>query len=215
MNLFGAGPARLQRKKKTDATEEKTSKPPGWHRMQSDMSSLELTDGVKMEFPEKDDIMNFNVFVVPFDGYWKSATFNFKFAVPDDYPYTPPKITCLNKVCVLAVWTFVAALSLLWSDLSPEHRLEWRSMSQYSTQGLEARARHASCHPWSHLPFPRAQPRRSAKRRYVVVRVTLRVSFSVYYLPPTPVSFCLPSTYHLPTFPPTYPPFYQTLTNGL
>lgn len=32
------------------------------------------------------------------DGLWKTATFEFTFAVPDDYPYTPPKVTCNDKV---------------------------------------------------------------------------------------------------------------------
>lgn len=42
--------------------------------------------------------MNFEVSVTPDEGYWKTASFKFKFSVPDDYPYTPPKITCMTKI---------------------------------------------------------------------------------------------------------------------
>lgn len=100
MKLFAANKGRLNRgKKKDDETESKgASRPAGWHRMQSDMANLELPDNVKMELPDKEDFMNFFVEVTPEDGYWGTATFKFKFTVPGDYPYTPPKITCLDKI---------------------------------------------------------------------------------------------------------------------
>lgn len=89
--------------------------------MQSDMANLELPENVKLELPNKEDIMNFFVTVKPrsearvwrpmwrarrcthcvrSEGYWKKATFKFKFTVPGDYPYTPPKIVCQDKVPV-------------------------------------------------------------------------------------------------------------------
>ena len=99
--LFKVNKGRLKKKSKTDEEESKDSnRPPGWHRMQSDMANLELPENVKLSLPDKDDIMNFFVTVQPRNGYWRTATFQFKFTVPDDYPYTPPKITCQDKVCV-------------------------------------------------------------------------------------------------------------------
>ncbi len=66
--------------------------------MQSDMSSMELPSHVKLELPDREDIMNFRVSIKPSEGYWKGATFTFSFAVPNDYPYTPPKVTCIEKI---------------------------------------------------------------------------------------------------------------------
>uniref|UniRef100_A0A7S0LMY7 UBC core domain-containing protein n=1 Tax=Coccolithus braarudii TaxID=221442 RepID=A0A7S0LMY7_9EUKA len=100
MNLFKPKKGRLARKKKAgddDESKASNNKPAGWHRMQSDMASLELPENVKLDM--KEDFMNFHVSITPGDGsYWKSATFRFKFSVPRDYPYTPPKITCEDKI---------------------------------------------------------------------------------------------------------------------
>lgn len=99
MNALFATKGRLARK--TDAETKDAApaqKPAGWHRMQSDLHQIDLPDNVKLEMPNKEDVMNFLVTVTPSAGFWKGATFQFKFAVPDDYPYTPPKITCLDKV---------------------------------------------------------------------------------------------------------------------
>lgn len=106
MKLFAKKKGRLARKKKGDDDDSKSNNTSaGWHRMQTDMASLELPDNVTLDVPDKQDLMNFFVTVTPEDGYWKTGTFKFKFTVPPDYPYTPPKITCLDKVCWF-VWYF-------------------------------------------------------------------------------------------------------------
>jgi len=120
MNLFNKQ-GRLAPKKKEEVKEEKENvKTAGWHRMQSDLSNLEIPDGVKLKFNDQKDIMNFSISLTPSDGYWKSATFNFKFTVPDDYPYTPPKIVCLDKIYHPNIdWQGAVCLNILRKDWKP------------------------------------------------------------------------------------------------
>jgi ubiquitin-conjugating enzyme E2 M len=66
--------------------------------MQSDIEALDVPSYVKFELKDKDDLLNAIVTIVPPDGLWKKATFRFNYKVPDDYPFKPPKVTCLDKI---------------------------------------------------------------------------------------------------------------------
>jgi ubiquitin-conjugating enzyme E2 M len=61
------------------------------------MTELELPASVQLSLPNKEDLMHFDVTIVPDEGYWKGATFVFAVDVPDDYPHKPPKVTCKTK----------------------------------------------------------------------------------------------------------------------
>eukprot|EP00468_Gymnochlora_sp_CCMP2014_P007857 CAMPEP_0167749318 /NCGR_PEP_ID=MMETSP0110_2-20121227/5335_1 /TAXON_ID=629695 /ORGANISM="Gymnochlora sp., Strain CCMP2014" /LENGTH=171 /DNA_ID=CAMNT_0007634447 /DNA_START=109 /DNA_END=624 /DNA_ORIENTATION=+ len=67
-------------------------------RMAADFASLELSDFVKTHLDAKKNLLDFKLSISPPDGFWKGGTFNFRYEVPDTYPYKPPKITCLNKI---------------------------------------------------------------------------------------------------------------------
>ena len=67
----------------------------------SDLNDLPELPGVKIEWPDPEDIMNFQVQMTPNDGYWKGATFDFTVSVPKDYPHVPPKCLCKTLVCRL------------------------------------------------------------------------------------------------------------------
>eukprot|EP00469_Lotharella_globosa_P001583 CAMPEP_0167792630 /NCGR_PEP_ID=MMETSP0111_2-20121227/12667_1 /TAXON_ID=91324 /ORGANISM="Lotharella globosa, Strain CCCM811" /LENGTH=184 /DNA_ID=CAMNT_0007685569 /DNA_START=39 /DNA_END=593 /DNA_ORIENTATION=+ len=69
-------------------------------RMSADMTALELPSFVKLN---QDDIKankltDFRLTLAPQEGYWKGGEFTFRYQVPDNYPYKPPKITCMNKI---------------------------------------------------------------------------------------------------------------------
>jgi len=137
--------------------------------MQSDLHQIDLPENVKLDRPNKDDVMNFHVTLVPSTGHWKGATFTFKFAVPDDYPYTPPKITCLDKV----IWqssspvftsffgflSFPSGFGFRCADISPQHRPERRGVSQHSTKRLETCLGHTKHHPWIDFLIPGTESR--------------------------------------------------------
>jgi ubiquitin-conjugating enzyme E2 M len=58
-------------------------------------------DGGKVatiEFPNPNDLTRFQVTIKPDTGYWLGATYEFSFAIPDHYPHSPPKVTCLTKI---------------------------------------------------------------------------------------------------------------------
>jgi len=96
--------------KKTDRTEEEIKNgdgasssfkkvTPGQLRASKDIAQLDIPKNATIKFPNKDDIMKFEVTVKPEEGsYWYGAVYNFLVTIPDDYPQDPPKITCNTKI---------------------------------------------------------------------------------------------------------------------
>ena len=64
----------------------------------TDLAELDGGDVATMTFPNPNDLTNFNVAITPQTGLWQGATYNFSFAIPADYPHTPPKITCNTRI---------------------------------------------------------------------------------------------------------------------
>ena len=62
------------------------------------MSEIELPYNARLTIPNKENLQTFRVAITPDNGYWKGATYSFKFVIPDNYPYKPPKVTCIEKV---------------------------------------------------------------------------------------------------------------------
>ena len=75
----------------------------------------EATPGVKVDFPNPDNLMNFTVTVKPNDGMYKAAEFQFTVDVPNTYPYDPPKVVCNTLVrgfsCILVYHSFLSVFS--------------------------------------------------------------------------------------------------------
>jgi ubiquitin-conjugating enzyme E2 M len=45
------------------------------------------------------DILNFSIIYTPEkDSYWYPGEYQFSFKIPDDYPFSPPKVLCLTKI---------------------------------------------------------------------------------------------------------------------
>ncbi|KAL0076439.1 ubiquitin-conjugating enzyme/RWD-like protein [Phycomyces blakesleeanus] len=67
-------------------------------RVQKDLSELAIPKTIKMEFPDPEDILNFNVIITPDEGFYKDGNFSFTFAINNNYPHEPPKVHCTQKI---------------------------------------------------------------------------------------------------------------------
>merc|ERR1719324_1909853 len=71
---------------------------PGEIRMQKELDEMELPPQVKIDFPNKDNIMTFHVAIAPDEGLWKGACYTFVFNVAPLYPHEAPKVKCETKI---------------------------------------------------------------------------------------------------------------------
>jgi ubiquitin-conjugating enzyme E2 M len=71
---------------------------PGQLRMQTELSELELPISCKIEFPDSNDLMKFNVHIRPDDGFWRDARYKFTFLIKPLYPHDPPKVKCETPI---------------------------------------------------------------------------------------------------------------------
>lgn len=53
---------------------------------------------MKMEFPDPNDILNFNLIITPDEGMYNGGRFIFTFAINDNFPHEPPKVKCTQKI---------------------------------------------------------------------------------------------------------------------
>jgi len=63
-------------------------------RAQKDIGEMFIPTGCKVDFKNPDDIMNFTLQVIPTDGMYAGAAFQFSIHIPHSYPYDPPKVHC-------------------------------------------------------------------------------------------------------------------------
>lgn len=67
-------------------------------RTQTDVSDLISERWVEYEFPDPNDLMNLSVSIISGEGYWKNSKIGFKIVVPEDYPFSSPKVTCTSPI---------------------------------------------------------------------------------------------------------------------
>ncbi|MCJ1351653.1 MAG: NEDD8-conjugating protein ubc12 [Icmadophila ericetorum] len=67
-------------------------------RVQKDLSELSLGSTMTTTFPSPDDILNFTLTISPDEGMYKAGTFNFTFAINQNFPHDPPKVKCTQKI---------------------------------------------------------------------------------------------------------------------
>ncbi|KAG7662949.1 UBC12 [[Candida] subhashii] len=67
-------------------------------RVQKDLTELDLPKSIKITFPNSNDFFNFNLRIIPQEGYYKNGKFQFKIEINNNFPIDPPKIKCLNKI---------------------------------------------------------------------------------------------------------------------
>jgi len=51
-----------------------------------------------LTFPEPDDILAFQLAIVPDEGMYRGGRFTFSFAIPAAFPHEPPKVRCAEKI---------------------------------------------------------------------------------------------------------------------
>jgi ubiquitin-conjugating enzyme E2 M len=100
IKIFGVG-----RGKRAEAPEEGAENAttvrkvaPGEIRMQKELDEMELPPQVRIEFPDKNKLMHFQLHISPDEGFWKGATYTFVFNVADLYPHEAPKVKCETKI---------------------------------------------------------------------------------------------------------------------
>ena len=73
---------------------------PGELRLKKDLAELDLPVHASVNFPEKDKIMKFEVFVdlTKEQCYWKGGKYKFTVSVSNNYPHEPPKCHCETQI---------------------------------------------------------------------------------------------------------------------
>ncbi|KAG1460881.1 hypothetical protein G6F56_005844 [Rhizopus delemar] len=67
-------------------------------RVQKDLAELDIPDTIQLDFPDASNILNFNVSILPDEGFYKGGVFKFTFAISNSYPHEPPKVRCTQKI---------------------------------------------------------------------------------------------------------------------
>ncbi|KAL7484599.1 hypothetical protein ACHAW6_014894 [Cyclotella cf. meneghiniana] len=95
VSLLGIGGKKTSANEKNGGGKKRT---PGEIRIQKDIAELDGGKVANIELPNPNDLTIFEVSITPDSGYWKDATYKFKFDIPDHYPHTPPKVHCDTKI---------------------------------------------------------------------------------------------------------------------
>lgn len=67
---------------------------PGQLRMQRELSELDLPLCCELNFPDPKNLLQFTVAIVPDEGFWQGAKFQFSFNIKPLYPHEAPKVKC-------------------------------------------------------------------------------------------------------------------------
>ncbi|KJE97379.1 ubiquitin-conjugating enzyme [Capsaspora owczarzaki ATCC 30864] len=93
INLFSL---KQQKKDAAAAGGKKTSA--AQLRTQKDINDLNLPSTCKVDFPNPDDLLTFNLAIAPDEGFYKGGLFRFTFKIGPNYPHEPPKVHCEQKI---------------------------------------------------------------------------------------------------------------------
>mmetsp|Transcript_15411 Transcript_15411/g.21084 ORF Transcript_15411/g.21084 Transcript_15411/m.21084 type:complete len:220 (-) Transcript_15411:1677-2336(-) len=96
LSVLGIGGKQLRTGAEKKVGTKKRS--PGEIRIQKDIAELDGGSVAQVEFPDPNDLTNFNVIVKPDSGFWSGARYNFTFSIPAGYPHEPPKVICKTKI---------------------------------------------------------------------------------------------------------------------
>lgn len=67
-------------------------------RAQKDIAELSLPPTMSTNFPDPDDILNFELKIEPDEGMYTGGSFKFTFAINNNFPHEPPKVKCTQKI---------------------------------------------------------------------------------------------------------------------
>mmetsp|Transcript_10455 Transcript_10455/g.23620 ORF Transcript_10455/g.23620 Transcript_10455/m.23620 type:complete len:178 (-) Transcript_10455:119-652(-) len=101
IKIFGAGRGRRAEEAKEggqDGEAPVKKRQPGEIRMQKELDEMELPPQVRIDFPDKNNLMHFRITIAPDEGFWKGASYAFIFNVAPLYPHEAPKVKCETKI---------------------------------------------------------------------------------------------------------------------
>lgn len=98
VSLLGIGGKTLKTNTYSSSSRGGKKRSPGEIRIQKDIAELDGGDVASIDFPNPNNLTNFTVTITPDSGFWKGATYVFKFDVPPHYPHSPPKVLCQTKI---------------------------------------------------------------------------------------------------------------------
>ena len=64
----------------------------------ADLNELSLGSTMRIDFPNRDDILNFTLTIEPDEGMYKGGSFTFTFLINQNFPHDPPKVKCIQKI---------------------------------------------------------------------------------------------------------------------
>merc|ERR1719224_2668 len=98
IKIFGVGRGKRAGPEDAPAEDGKKKRQPGEIRMQKELDELELPPQCRISFPNKNDLMHFNVVIAADEGLWRGASYTFTFSVAPLYPHEAPKVKCETKI---------------------------------------------------------------------------------------------------------------------
>jgi len=89
-------------------------------RVHKDISEIDPVPGTRLNFPDPNNLMVFELFITPTDGLYKGAEYKFVITIPNTYPYDPPKANCETPVYHPNIdWEGHVCLNILRADWMP------------------------------------------------------------------------------------------------
>jgi len=89
-------------------------------RVQKDLSEMDPIPGTRLDFPDPNNVMTFQLYITPTDGLYRGAEFKFTITIPTTYPYDPPKAQCDTMIYHPNIdWEGHVCLNILRADWMP------------------------------------------------------------------------------------------------
>ncbi|KAJ1992423.1 NEDD8-conjugating protein ubc12 [Dimargaris cristalligena] len=81
-----------------DAEKKKPKVSAAQIRVQKDITELSLPSTMRLDFPNPDDLMHFQLCITPDEGMYQGGCFRFSFAIDHNYPHEAPKVLCTQRI---------------------------------------------------------------------------------------------------------------------
>jgi len=121
-------------------------------RLQKDFEEFDGVYGASIHIPNPDNIQEFTARLTPDQGIWAGARYDFKFTIPDGFPFDRPSVRCVTRiwhpnieetgaVClnilrdnytpVMSIEQLVVGLQFLFSEPNPASPLNVEAADQF------------------------------------------------------------------------------------
>lgn len=121
-------------------------------RVVKDLEEINSLVGVKIHFPDENNLLHFLIRVKPESGIWSKGQFDFEFQLSSNFPFERPKVKCLTKlwhpnidldgsICLnilrdnytpaMSIAILVVGLQYLFASPNPDDPLNKEAAKQY------------------------------------------------------------------------------------